>query len=100
MGWGLPREGVGAEKFVPSFESLSSLGFEARNLGYPANFAGMSRIPGGVQKVCAKNVRAHFRSLKMWILSPGFWVCNAQPFLGGGGVFGFFLRALPPPKIA
>ena len=59
-GGGLPREGVGVENFVPSLESLSSLGFEERNLGYPGNFAGMSRTPGGVQKVCAKKVRAHF----------------------------------------
>ena len=36
-GGGLPREGVAAENFVPSLESLSSLGFEERN------FAGMSR---------------------------------------------------------
>ena len=49
--WGgdLPCEGVVAEKFVPALESLSSLGFEERNLGCPANFAGMSRTPGGVQ---------------------------------------------------
>ena len=45
---------------MPSLESLSSLGFEGRNLGYPGIFAGMSRTPGGVQKVCAKKVRAHF----------------------------------------
>ena len=33
-GWGggLLREGVGVQKFVPSLESLSSLGFERRNL--------------------------------------------------------------------
>ena len=44
-GWGggLPPEGVGVEKFVPSLESLSSLGFEKSNLGCPRNFAGMSR---------------------------------------------------------
>ena len=59
-GGGLPREGVGVENFVPSLESLSSLGFEERNLGCPGNFAGTSRTPGGVQKVCAKKVRAHF----------------------------------------
>ena len=59
-GGGLPLEGVVAEKFMPSVESLSSLGFEERNLGCPGNFAGMSRTPGGVQKVCAKKVRAHF----------------------------------------
>ena len=43
-----------AEKFVPSLESLSSLGFEGMNLGCPGNFAGMSRTPGGVQKVVPK----------------------------------------------
>ena len=59
-GGGLPREEVVAEQFVLSLESLSSLGFEGRNLGCPRNFAGMSRTPAGVQKVCAKNVRAHF----------------------------------------
>ena len=59
-GGGLPREGVVAENFVPSLESLSSLGFEERNLGCPRNFVGMSRTPGCVQKVCAKKVRAHF----------------------------------------
>ena len=56
----LPREGVVAKKFVPSLESLSSLGFEERNLGCPRNFAGMSRTPGGVQKVCTRKVCAHF----------------------------------------
>ena len=53
-GGGLPRKGVVAEKFVLSLESLSSLGLEERNLGCPGNFAGISRTPGGVQKVCAK----------------------------------------------
>ena len=59
--WGgdLPLEGVVAENFVPALESLSSLGFEERNLGCPGNFAGMSRTPGGVQKVYAKKLRAH-----------------------------------------
>ena len=64
-GGGLPREGVVAENFVPSLESLSSLGFGERNLGCPGNFAGMSRTPGGVQKVCAKKVRAHFPPLNL-----------------------------------
>ena len=59
-GGGLPREGVVVEKFVPSLESLSSLGFEGRNLGCPENFAGMSRTPGGVQKVCAKKTSCSF----------------------------------------
>ena len=51
-GGGLPREVVVAEKFVLSLESLSSLGFEERNLGCPENFAGMSQTPGIVQRVC------------------------------------------------
>ena len=59
-GGGLPREGVVAENFVPALETLSSLGFEERNPGCPGNFAGMSRTPGGVRKVCAKKLRAHF----------------------------------------
>ena len=40
-GGGLLREGVVAEKFVPSLKSLSSVGFQERNLGCPGNFAGM-----------------------------------------------------------
>ena len=59
-GGGLPREGVVAEKFVPSLGSLSSLGFEERNLGCPGNFAGMSRTPGVFKRLCKQKVRAHF----------------------------------------
>ena len=59
-GGGLLREAVVAKKFVPSLESLSSLGFGERSLGCPGNFAGISRTPGRVQKVCAEKVRAHF----------------------------------------
>ena len=82
MGRGLPPEGVGVEKFVPYLKSLSSLGFEERNLGCPGNFARMSRTPGAVQKVCAKKVRAHFSfpgrgSFPLNI----FFSCS----LGGGG---------------
>ena len=58
MGWWFSCEGVVAAKF--SLESLSSLGFEEMNPGCPGNFAGMSQTPGGVQKVCAKKVRARF----------------------------------------
>ena len=57
---GLPREGVVAENFVPALETLSSLGFEERNPGCPGNFAGMSRTPGGVQKVSAKKTSCAF----------------------------------------
>ena len=45
---------MGFKKFVPSLESLSSLGFVGRNLGCPGNFAGISRTPGGACEVCAK----------------------------------------------
>ena len=62
MGWGSStRRGV--EKFVPSLESLSSLGFEGRSLGCPGNLAGMSRTPGDVQRVCAKKFVLIFRPL-------------------------------------
>ena len=86
-GWGLPREGVVAEKFVPSLESLSSLGFEERNLGYPGNFAGMSRTPGGFKNFVPKKVRAPFSFPIMKGGSPGrsFW---AEVWAGVfGGVF-------------
>ena len=59
-GGGLPREGVVAENFAPSLESLSSLGFEERNLGCPGNFAGM---PGPLlvfQKFVQKSSCAFF----------------------------------------
>ena len=46
--------------FVPSLESLFSLGFEGRESGRPWNFAGMSRTPGGIQKVCAKKSLCSF----------------------------------------
>ena len=61
MGGGLPRKGVGVEKFVPCPEPLFSLGFESWSLGCPGNFAGMSRT--AVQKVSAKNVWVHFQPL-------------------------------------
>ena len=51
-----PREGVVAEKFVLSLESLSSLVFEERNLGYPENFAGMSRT----KSLCKKSSCSFF----------------------------------------
>ena len=62
-GGGLPREGVVAENFVPALESLSSLGFEERNLGYPGIFAGMSRTPAVFEKFVQKKFVRIFRSL-------------------------------------
>ena len=64
-GGGLPCEGVVAEKFVPSLESLSCLGFEERNLGCPGNFAGMSLTLGVFKKFAPKKFARIFRSLKM-----------------------------------
>ena len=61
-GAGLSREGVVAKKFVPSLQSLSSLGFEERNLGCPGNFAGVCRTPGVVRKV----VHVHFFCSLIW----------------------------------
>ena len=63
---GLPREGVVAEKFLPSLESLPSLGFEERNLGCPGNFAWMSRTPWCVQKVCTKKSSCAFFVPYLW----------------------------------
>ena len=60
-GGGLPREGVVAEKFVLSLESLSSLGFEERNLGCAGNFAGISPL-GCSKSLCKKSSCAVFRS--------------------------------------
>ena len=57
-GGGLPREGVVAEKFVPSIESF--LGLRTEDLGYPGNFARISRTPRSVQTVGAKKARARF----------------------------------------
>ena len=63
-GWGrLPRERVGVEKFVPALESLSSLGFEGRNLGCSRNSAGTSQTSGGAQKVCAYLLLRHVRGI-------------------------------------
>ena len=54
---------MGVEKFVPSPESLFSLGFEGGSLGYPANFAGMSRTLGFSKKFVQKKVVLTFRAL-------------------------------------
>ena len=58
-GWagGLPREGVGVAKFVPSLASLFSLGFER------AGILPGSRTPKVIKSLCNK-VCAHFRPLK------------------------------------
>ena len=54
MGWGSSTRRGGGRKVCALPRSLSSLGFEERNLGCVGNFAGMSWTLGGVQKVCAK----------------------------------------------
>ena len=81
MGWWSSMRRGGGRKVRALLESLSSLDFEERNLGCPRNFAGMSRTPGDVQKVCAKKVRAHVSLVKTdkhflcatlrWGLGPG-----------------------------
>ena len=72
-GWGLPHEGVGVEKFVPSLESLSSLGFEERNPRCPGNFAGMSRTPGGLQKFVQKKTSCAFFRNESSAQRGSFW---------------------------
>ena len=67
MGWGSSTARGGGRKVRALPLNLPSLGLEARHLGCPGNVAGMSRTPGGVQKVRAKKVRAHFSFPK----SPG-----------------------------
>ena len=54
-GGGLPREGVVAKKFVPSLESLSSLGFEERNLGCPGFLPGCPGPLGVFKKFVQKS---------------------------------------------
>ena len=51
---GLPSKGGGRIVRALPRKFVFLLGFEGRNLGCPRNFAGMSRTPEGVQKVCAK----------------------------------------------
>ena len=58
---GLPREGVVAEKFAPSLESLSSLGFEERTGILP----GCPGPLGVFKKFVQKRFVRIFRSLKM-----------------------------------
>ena len=55
MGWGSYARRGGGRKVSALPRKFVFLGF-----GRDGNFAGMSRTPGGVQKVCAKKVRAHF----------------------------------------
>ena len=69
-GGGLPREGVGVEKFVPSLKSLSSLGFEGRNLRRPRIFAGISQTPGAPKKCMQKKVYVHFSAPIAVAMSP------------------------------
>ena len=69
-GGGLPPEGVEVEKFVPSLESLSSLGLEARNLGCPGNFAGMSRTAGVFKKFVPKTLVRISHSLVCDLVAP------------------------------
>ena len=66
-GGGLPCEGVVAKKFVPSLESLSSLGFEDRNPGCPRNFAGCPRPLGMFKKFVQKQFVRILRCLFIFV---------------------------------
>ena len=86
---------------MPSLESLSSLGFDERNLGCPGNFAGMSRTPGGVQKVCAKNAIKPIFDLLLTYFGPTFRISRKPTFDLFFAYFDFFgvlgLLGGPPP---
>ena len=92
--WGGVFHAKVAEKFEPSLESSSFLSFEERNVGCPGNFAGMSRTPGGVQKVCAKNVCAHF-----WFpTSVGLGLSSRAPVMVCKGCEGQKVLQSPKPR--
>ena len=55
-----PHEGVVAEKFMPSLESLSSLGFEERNLACPKYRWDLSDSWGCSKSWCNKSSCAFF----------------------------------------
>ena len=60
MGWGSSTRRGGGRKVRARPRKFVFLGFRREESGCPGIFAGMSRTPGGGQKVCAKKVRAHF----------------------------------------
>ena len=62
-GGGLPREGVVAEKFVPSLESLSSLDFDERIQDVPKLLPGCPEPLGVFEKFVQKKFVCIFRSL-------------------------------------
>ena len=64
-GGGLPREGVVAEKFMPSLESLSSLGFESlrEESGMSREFCRDVPDPGVFKTFVQKKFVSIFRSL-------------------------------------
>ena len=63
MGWGSSTRRGGGRKFVPSLESLSSLGFEERNLGRPGILPGCPGPLGVFKKFVQKKFVRIFRSL-------------------------------------
>ena len=60
MGWGSSTRRGGGRKVRALPRKFVFLGFRREESGVSREFAGMSRISGGVQKVCAKKVRADF----------------------------------------
>ena len=69
MGWGSSTRRGGGRKLRARPRNFVFLGF--RREGCPGNFAGMSRTPGSVQKVCAKKLRAHFSFPSVCVLRRG-----------------------------
>ena len=60
MGWGSSMQTGRGQKVRALPRKFVFLGFEGGNLVCPGNFAGMSRTPAGVQKLCTKKVCAYF----------------------------------------
>ena len=89
MGWESSTRRGGGRKVRALPRKFVFLGFRREESGMSGNFAGMSRTLGGVQKVCAKEVRAHFsfpiifQELMSVIISPPitpnkFWGFNKR----------------------
>ena len=60
MGWGSSIRRGGGRKVRALPRKFVFLGLRREESGMSRGFCGMSRTPGGVQKVCANKVHAHF----------------------------------------
>ena len=99
MGWGSSTQRGGGRKVRALPRKFVFLGFRREESGCPGNFAGMSRTSGGVQKVCAKKVRAHFSFPILVDVSDFFFSAwegeggvRGAGRRGGGGGIGFSLK--------